>query len=200
MIMAQRLMRWWVASVVSLGWASYSLAITPLPHASRTALAPHPSFSACPANVEPLVTELLKDLPSYANRVSQQARRLNRTADFSSYVLVAGRPEFAPLTLGPGEYTPSVASADPPQQIFFTTLERQYTLGKAIELQQYHWLFLTQTTSGWRLAMMFSQIGPYPAGRPPTPPRDSSNGVIAQAIRTWLGDCRSGAVNINRIP
>ncbi len=187
--MAQRLIRWWVASVsLSLGWASHPHPLTPSPSYPLT-------LSACPANVEPLMTELLKDLPSYANRVSQQAHRLNRTANFPSYVLVAGRPEFSPLTLGPGEYTPpGLASVAQPQQVFFTTLERQYTLGKAVELQEYHWLFLTQTTSGWRLAMMFSQIGPYPAGRPPTPPRDSSNGVIAQAIRAWLGDCRSGAV------
>lgn len=144
-------------------------------------------------DVETLTTKLLQDLPSYANRISQRVRRLNRPTDIYSYVVVAGRPEFAPLTLGPGEYIPdkSTASLKQPQQVFITTLERQYLSGKAIELQEYHWLFLTQTTSGWRLAIMFSRTGTYPAGRPPTPPRESSNGVIGQAIRTWLRDCES---------
>lgn len=41
---------------------------------------------------------------------------------------------------------------------------------------------------------MFSRTGIYPGGRPPTPPRDSSEGVIAQAIRTWLRDCQAEPV------
>lgn len=143
-------------------------------------------------NVETLTTQLLKALPSYTNRISQRVRQRNRT-DLYSYVLLVGRPEFAPLTLGPGEYNPA-SLVEPPQQVFITTLERRYIDGKSVDLQQYHWLFFTQTSSGWRLAMMFSRIGAYPAKRPPTRPRDSSNGVIAQAIRTWLRDCQAGAV------
>jgi len=152
-------------------------------------------------DVERLTTQLLKDLPSYANRISQRVRRRNRTVDVYNYVLLAGRPEFAPLTLGPGEYTPAEPTSlvEAPQQVFITTLERQYTDGKPVELQQYHWLFLTQTSSGWRLAMMFSRTGTYPAKQPPTRPRDSSNGVIAQAIRTWLRDCQAGTVRIQEI-
>lgn len=178
--MARGLLRWWIAGIswLSIGWAV-------------------PQSSTCPANVETLTTQMLRDLPSYANRTSQRARRLNRSTDVSSYILLAGRPEFAPLKLGPGEYTPAglASFGQEPKQVFFTTLERQYTLGKEVDLQQYHWLFLTQTASGWRLAMMFSQIGPYPAGQPPTPPRDSSNGIIAQAISTWLDDCQAGSVH-----
>lgn len=146
-------------------------------------------------DIETLTIQLLEDLPSYANRTSQRARRRSRIVDTYSYVLLAGRPEFAPLTLGPGEYTPVEPSlVEPPQQVFITTLERQYTDGKLVELQQYHWLFLTQTSSGWQLAMMFSRTGIYPGGKPPTRPRDSSNGVIAQAIRTWLRDCQAGSM------
>ncbi|MEP0807927.1 MULTISPECIES: hypothetical protein [unclassified Coleofasciculus] len=154
-------------------------------------------LSACPNNLENLTLLLLRDLPSYANRVNQRARRRSRKVDISSSsVIIAGRPEFEPLSLGPGQYTPTTPAelAAAPKQLFITTLERQYTAGKAIELQQYHWLFLAQTDSGWSLALMFSRTGPSPGGRPPTPPRDSSNGIIGQAVRNWLQDCRVGKV------
>lgn len=140
-------------------------------------------------DIETLTDRLLENLPGYANRVTLRDRHLN------SYVIIAGRPEFAPLTLGPGVYQPAPASdPEPPQQVFITTLERQYTAGKAVELQQFHWLFLTRTSSGWRLATMFSRTGTYPKEQPPTPPRESSNGVIGQAIHEWLRDCRAGTV------
>ena len=142
-------------------------------------------------DIKILTNQLLEDLPAYANRASQRARRLRRKSEFYSYVFVAGRPEFEPLTLGPGVYTPSQATDSQIQQIFFTTLERQYTAGKAIELQEFHWVFLTQTRSGWRLATMFSQTGGYPTKKPPTPPRESSDGVIAQGIEAWLRDCHA---------
>lgn len=159
-----------------------------LPVLSSPATGYHKSVNCQEQNVETLTGQLLRDLPSYTNRISQNIRR--RTTNVYSYVIAAGRPEFAPLTLGPGDYSPT-DSPQPPQQVFLTTLERQYADGKAVELQQYHWLFLTQSSSGWRLAMMFSRIGTYPSGRPPTPPRDSSDGIIAQAIRTWLRDCQA---------
>jgi len=154
------------------------------------------TLQTCPADVETLTSQLIRDLPSYANRVIQRVRRLNRTVDSFSYVLVAGKPEFAPLSLGPGQYSSaaSVADVEPPKQVFITTLERQYLGGKAIESQHYHWLFLTQTPSGWRLALMFSRIGSSSPGRSPTPPRESSKGVIGQAVTLWLRDCRAGAI------
>ncbi|HAJ57974.1 MAG TPA: hypothetical protein DCP31_00835 [Cyanobacteria bacterium UBA8543] len=154
----------------------------------------------CPADVKTLTSMLIKDLPSYANRVLRQARRLDRKNNSASYVVLAGNPEFEPLTLGPGLYNPTTPGADlePPQQVFLTTLERQYIGGKAIESQHYHWLFLTQTPEGWRLAMMFSQIGSFLPGRAPTPPRESSNGVIGQAVTIWLRDCRAGGIRPRR--
>ncbi|WP_250124732.1 hypothetical protein [Chroococcidiopsis sp. CCMEE 29] len=175
---------WLLAS----GFSSLSAHSTP--HSSLLTL--H-STNCQEQDLETLTAQLLQNLPSYANRVSQRARRLDRTIDIYSYVLLAGRPEFEPLTLGPGEYIPvdPATMTQQPQQVFITTLERQYVDGKPVELQQYHWLFLTKTSSGWRLAMMFSRTGGYPGENPPTPPRESSNGVIAQAIRTWLRDCRA---------
>jgi hypothetical protein len=148
--------------------------------------------ATCPEDVETLTAMLLRDLPSYANRVSQRARNRERSLDVSGYVLLAGRPEFEPLSFGPGEYTPT-ALEDTPTQVFFTTLERQYVSGEAVQFQHYHWLFLTQTESGWRFVLMLSQIGS-PPDEPPSPPTDTSNGVIGRAIQIWLRDCRSGDV------
>ncbi len=147
-------------------------------------------------DLETLTTQLLQDLPSYTNRVTQRARRRSRSTDLYSYMLVAGRPEFTPLPLNLEEYsTHTLESAAPGvEQVFFTTLERQYIGKKAVELQEFHWLLLTKTKIGWRLVMMFSQIGAYPKQQTPSPPRDSSNGAIAQGIKAWLRDCQAGTV------
>lgn len=153
--------------------------------------------SQCPTEVETLAALMLKDLPSYANRVMQRSRRLSRPYTSKSYVVVAGRAELEPLTLGPGVYTPPAPTTDlqPPQQLFFTTLERYYSGGKASYRQLYHWLFLAQTTDGWYLALMYSRIGDAPESeQPPTPPYESSEGVVGQAVKTWLRDCRAGAI------
>ncbi len=158
-----------------------------------------PSSSTCPSDLETLTSLLLRDLPSYGNRIIQRARRLNRSVDEFSYIIIAGRPEFEPLPLNPGQsnFTASITDPNPPQQVFFTTLERQYTGGKAIEFQTFHWLFLTHTESGWRLAMMFTRLGSTSGGHPPTPPRESSNSIIGQGVSIWLRDCRAGAIRGN---
>jgi hypothetical protein len=145
----------------------------------------------CPTQLEALMPLLLRDLPDYANRVSQRAYTNYRTSERPGYVLLAGRPEYEPLPLPSKEYVSSTAGVS---QIFFTTLERQYFSGEAFRLQNYHWLFLTRTENGWRFVLMLSTLGNYPANEPPTPPRDSSEGVIAQAIRLWLRDCEAGSV------
>jgi hypothetical protein len=142
--------------------------------------------------LEIFTTQLLRDLPSYANRASQRARRLKRSGDVYSYVLVAGRPEFQPLPLNPGGRENTQAGV---KQVFFTTLERQYVAGKVVESQQFHRLLLTKTKSGWRLVMMFTQTGAYLKQQPQSPPRDSSNSAIAQGIKAWLRDCQAGSVH-----
>ncbi len=163
---------------------------------SHAALTTENTRFSCPAELETLIALLLRDLPSYANRVTQRARRRSRSVEVYSYVILAGRPEFEPLTLGPGEYNqaPPDYNSENLRQVFITTLERQYVDNKPVLLQQYHWLFLTKTDSGWRLAIMFSQTGLYSNDRPPTAPRESSQGVIGQAIQIWLRDCRAGVI------
>jgi hypothetical protein len=154
--------------------------------------------SQCPPDLPTLMPLLLRDLPSYANRVSQRAYTDFRTADIPGYVIVADRPEYAPLSLNL-EGTP-LPPEDQPSQVFFTTLERQYVSGKPVSLQHYHRLFLVETQEGWQLSLMFSTLGHYPADQPPTPPQDTSQGVIAQAIRLWLRDCRAGSVAADSHP
>jgi hypothetical protein len=144
-------------------------------------------------DIKTLTNQLLRDLPGYANRTSQRARRLSRSIDLYTYVLVAGQPEFEPLTTDPGVYQPKSPQAEGEgvQQVFFTTLERQYLSDRAVELQGFHWAFFTKTDDGWRLATMFTRIGDRTGKRYPTPPEETSDGIIAQAIETWLRDCRA---------
>jgi hypothetical protein len=147
-------------------------------------------------NIETLTSNLLRDLPSYANRTTQRARRLSRKVDVFSYFIFAGKPNFTPLPLNPyGMSSSPVESINEEiEQVFFTTLERQYTAGKAIELQQFHRLLLTKTNSGWRKVMMFTQTGNYPANQPPTSVRESSDGAVGQAVDIWLRDCEAGSI------
>lgn len=148
--------------------------------------------SECPTDLESLTTLLLKDLPSYANRVIARSKQFDLTVDLNTYVIVAGRPEFEALPLDRGQYDPLFK--DTSEQVFFTTLERQYDQDRVIEVQNYHWLFLTQTASGWRLFTLFSSLGSPTKENPPLPPKETSDGVIGQAIRLWLRDCRAGAI------
>ncbi|WP_242037981.1 hypothetical protein [Tolypothrix sp. FACHB-123] len=148
--------------------------------------------------LDTLTTYLLRDLPSYTNRVTQRARRLSRKSEVYSYVLVAGRPEFTPLPLNPGinSVNNDKSATSGVEQVFFTTLERQYIGSKALELQEFHWLLLTKTQSGWRLVMMFTQTGSSGKQELLSPPRDSSGSAIAQGINIWLRDCQAGSIKM----
>jgi hypothetical protein len=155
-----------------------------------------PESSCSEQNLDILTTQLLQDLPSYANRATQRARRRVSNKVYS-YILVAGRPVFQPLPLSPEGYSADGQknAATKVEQVFFTTLERQYIGKKPVEFQQFHWLLLTKTKIGWRVVMMFTQTGGYPKQQPPSPPRDSSNGAIAQGVKTWLRDCQARTIS-----
>ena len=151
---------------------------------------------ACPEDMETLVAGLLRDLPSYTNRVA--ARSLPSDTDLTGYgtMLLAGRAELEPLEISPQSFSDTpLISPETVQQVFFTTLERQYTAAEVVNLEQYHWLFLTPVENGWRLVLMFSRVAPATAAnRPPSPPQESSEGFVGQAIQLWLRDCRAGAL------
>lgn len=163
----------------------------------------------CPENLEALMGQMLPELPGYANRVLRRSPPGNQT-DPKIYVITAGNPEFEPLPLGPGRsatgrptsqenslpsrgdsgssYSRHPTSNDDPQQVFITTLERQYRGNQVVQIPRYHWLFLTKTNQGWRLALMFSRMGSNRLNEPLTPPEESSDSFVAEAIRLWLRD------------
>lgn len=155
----------------------------------------------CPADVQQLVNLLLGDLPSYANRVASRNLDLSRRplAPITT-VLIVSPPNFTSIDLA--ELNSRIPGQDHEaalEQVFFTTLERQFRQNRVVSLQHHHWLFLTQTPEGWRMALLYSSIGTLPPenrspGRPPTPPQESSDGIVGQAVRLWLRDCRAEAV------
>ena len=151
---------------------------------------------ACPSDLGVLMTQLLDDIPGYANRVIQRSHRRDRSVNLTSYVIVAGKPEFEPLTLKNSQdlpFDPTTA-----EQVFFTTLERQYSSDKAVDLQNFYWLFLAETKSGWRMVLLYSQLASLDKEDPPLPPIDNTDGVMGQAIRLWLRDCRAGAIQFSQ--
>ncbi|WP_353929253.1 hypothetical protein WJM97_13090 [Okeanomitos corallinicola TIOX110] len=154
------------------------------------------SNSCSQQSLESLITQLMLNLPSYANRVTQRSRRLSRDVDIYPYILAAGKPELKELPLNPSIDVADQYESKGVDQVLFTTVERQYIDKKAVELQQFHWLFLTKTHMGWQVVMMFTQTGEYPVKLPIAPPRNSSDGAIAQAVKLWLRDCEAGSIKM----
>ncbi len=159
-------------------------------------IVPIVSFVAntCPANVDSLTSLLIRDLPSYANRVIQ--RRRKRTDALYSSLITAGKPSFTPIELTSREYPMRFPQAAP-TQVFITTLERQYTGSKAAEIQQFHWLFIVKTRRGWRLNDIYSRtsVANRTGDSPIAPPVESSRTIVGEAISIWLNDCYLGKVN-----
>ncbi|GBD53100.1 hypothetical protein D3800_04640 [Microcystis aeruginosa NIES-298] len=148
-------------------------------------------LSSCPENLNLLVDRLLSDLPGYANRVMTRSQ-IDQKLSTPVFVIIAGRPEFAPLPLSANQYSGQIA--DDTQQVFFTTLERQYGKNRSLTLQNYHWLFLTKTGEGWRLVTIYSQLAALEPAQVPLPPLETSQGTIGQAVRLWLRDCEAGTL------
>jgi hypothetical protein len=149
-----------------------TLALTMIP---TSALA-----TTCPTEFEPLITRLLKDLPSYTNRVAVRSRPLDQTRTLPK-IISAGRPEFEPL---PDDNT----TEDPTlKQVFFTTLERQIIGKTTLTNQHFHRLLLTDTRYGWRMIALYSRFSQGTDN--PEPPRETSQGDLGQGIKLWLQDC-----------
>ncbi|MEY3826612.1 MAG: hypothetical protein RLZZ148_1428 [Cyanobacteriota bacterium] len=151
-------------------------------------------LKTCPQDTESLIKLMLDDLPSYSNRVIQRAIGDNREIQASNnYVIVAGRPEFTPLPLKVGSQRQEVVPNDV-EQVFFTTMERQYSNQRVVPLQNFYWLFLTRTTKGWYMVTLYTQLASLYTGDVPLPPQEVSEGIVGTAIKLWLRDCRAGAL------
>ena len=181
-------LRFWQLSILAI--IIFLIVPIKLAH-SQNAGSSEDNFS-CPDDFNQLTSLLLKDLPDYSNRVIQRTQRLNKQAGVRNYIITAGRAEFEPLKLPHIQYNP--INENEPKQVFFTVAEKQYKNNKITTIQTYHWLFLTQTDSGWRMVMMFSRFGNSQENTPPAPPKETTNGIIGQGVQLWLRDCRAGTV------
>lgn len=148
--------------------------------------------STCPTTVDELLPLLLRDIPSYGNRVVQRSFNRLEADTPNTYLVIAGRPEIEPLPARSDEYTPQLEDENL-HQIFFTTLERQHVQRDIKTVQVFHWLFLTRSNDTWRLALLFSQVRSG-SSQPPTPPEETSQGIVGQAVTLWLRDCHAGAI------
>lgn len=164
--------------------------------------APLRPFTACPDDVEMLTALIIRDLPGYTNRVLQRTVAAlpgndtdGREPYRPSFVIIAGRPEFEPIDLDDRTFTTESDAGGELSQVFFTTLSRQYAGLRDRQVQEYHWLFLTQASDGWRLAFMFSEIDDGQVTSAALPPRENSEGSVGKAVQLWLRDCRAGAID-----
>ncbi|MCM1982796.1 hypothetical protein [Lyngbya confervoides] len=150
------------------------------------------AVSSCPRPFEEMVTQLLADLPAYANRVNTRTHRPQ------TYVMLATNPDFQPLSWGQRLSDPEDSAADPaepPQdsslrQVFFTTVLRRYSGNQISHHQEHHWLFVASSSRGWEFVQIYSILDAYPSAQAPSPPRNSSRGSLAIAIQDWLKFCR----------
>ncbi|MEO1209478.1 MAG: hypothetical protein AAFX78_08040 [Cyanobacteria bacterium J06638_20] len=155
----------------------------------------------CPIDLDALMPLLLRDLPSYSNRVIQRARVRDRSADISGYILLSSLPDIDMAPFDPGNPPPlnPIEPESTVQQVFFTTLERQYGISGFTQIQAHHQLFLTLTdTVGWQIVLMQTILDEYPSGALLSEPRDSTYGVVAQGIELWLRDCQAGAIDLSQ--
>ncbi len=104
--------------------------------------APLRPYTACPADIETLMALLIRDIPSYTNRVLQRSvavlpgdqpnewrvdSGLVRSPYRPSSVLIAGQLNLEPLDLNDYVLTTSPTGGGPITQAFFTTLSSQYS-------------------------------------------------------------------------
>ncbi|MEL6936593.1 MAG: hypothetical protein AAFO59_07990 [Cyanobacteria bacterium J06607_17] len=148
--------------------------------------------TVCPENFDTLTDLLIRDIPSYTNRVIQSSVADIPTAYRPAYVIAANHPERTPLDIEERVYTTNPGSGEPLHQLFFTTLERQYSGLDDTSINHFHWLFLAPSEAGWHMVFMFSAIKAEDEVQ--LPPRDSSQGSVGQAVQRWLRDCRAEAI------
>ena len=179
---------------------SPSLAQSSSPTSPSPASPPDPDSTfirpqtSCPQDFDTLTTLLVRDIPSYTNRILQSSVADIPSAYRPAYVIAANHPERAPLEIKDRVYTTDSSDSEPLRQLFFTTLERQYSGLETISISHFHWLFLAPTDYGWEMVFMFSAIEAEDSIQ--IPPRDSSQGSVGQAVKRWLTDCKAEAISV----
>ncbi|AFZ48668.1 hypothetical protein Cyast_2726 [Cyanobacterium stanieri PCC 7202] len=149
----------------------------------------------CVGEITELSSKLVADIGDYGNRVIQTSRRRERnSAMMPIYIVTAGQPEFEELPLSNRSYGSNKPSEI--KQVFFTTLERHYLSDRRLEeTQNYHWLLLTPTDrGGWEMVMLLTRFGEVAQSEVISPPIDTTSGVMGEAVRRWLRDCRYGVL------
>lgn len=150
---------------------------------------PLTAASNCPKEFEPFVTEMLAELPAYANRVN------TRVNNRQTYVILAGRADFEDLPLLQASFPPPDQAENPVRQVFFSTLLKRFSQNKIIQQQEHHWLLMAPSDRGWEFVQLYSILESYPSQKLAAPPRNSSEGSIATAIKDWLKACHYNAAS-----
>lgn len=144
----------------------------------------------CTGEITELSTKLVNEISDYGNRVIQKSRRGGANSlTMPIYIITAGKPEFEPLPLSNRSFGSSKPSKI--EQVFFTTRERHYLSDTRLEeTNNYHWLLLTPTDRGWQMVMLLTRFGEVMPSEVVSPPIDTTSGVVGEAVRLWLRDCR----------
>lgn len=154
---------------------------------ARTIIRPNSvNQQTCPADLQTLLDQMLPDLPGYANRVIER-RSNSREFRRDTSILLAGQLD----ELEPLPFSVNLNYPDETFLVYLKTWQRQYYNNKIIRFQQYHWLFLRKSASGWELEKMFSKSSSYPRYGFYPLPGENSESAVAQAVRLWLRDCQA---------
>ena len=154
---------------------------------TRTIIRPNAvNEQTCPTELQTLIDQMLPDLPSYTNRVIER-RSNSRELERDTSILLAGQLD----KLEPLPFNVNLDYPDETFLVYLKTWQRQYDHNKVIRFQQYHWLFLRKTASGWELEKMFSKSSSYPRYGFYPVPGETSKSAIAEGIRLWLRDCQA---------
>jgi len=137
------------------------------------------STQSCGEDFEPLIEEMVRDFPGYANRSLQRHRDRFEPYPIPS-VITVGKPDFEPLPLPFGEEIPENS-----RQVFLTSLERIYQGLTIVDREVYYWLFLTETDQGWELVLLLSAMAD---GERLVRLPEHREGAISEAVRLWLRD------------
>jgi hypothetical protein len=156
-----------------------------LPFSTLSATIAYTTRHTCPADTKALSQQLVKDLYGYLTRTYTRL-------GFKTQVQIVANPELEPLPLAAGSRVGIEQLKSPDvtnwrdieaetgvEQVFISLTTRE--AGQTETTEQAYWLFMTETSKGWRLAMVYTRVGNAPA-------YDVSDGAIADAVKTWLRD------------